>query len=387
MVRVGFAVGSWQVISLAAALDEAADRPGGEPCEDHLVLYETAEIGAALASAMREVAASVRPWRRVIEAFDLFRGVPRKPDQRRLDALIARVRERLGLDRIDELWLCWVTRPAEKLIMEAYPDARVMLYEDGLTSYLPMACPLRDADLGDAIVAIAPKPVRRWLDAKRPARRFRRHRSRLDPAHLRRIDGAWMLLADCWPAPPPLRGVPRHAVTRTTVADKLSACRSIASVAAFEAAVPDRPAVLLLGQTLSRWGALPRDDELAIYDRAMGLALDRGYDVWWKEHPRAREPFYPELAARHPGGRVRRLELPFALPVELVADRLRLAACISGISAALYYLARLCGIDGYTFADELAPHVDGPWAEQNRMVVATLPPMRDLPPAAPRPSA
>ena len=375
IVRVGFAVGSWQLISLAAALD-AAGRG-----DDHVVLYETDVAGPELETAMHAIAATVRPWLGIVDAFDLFKAVPRKPGQWRLDQCIRELRARIGLERIDELWLCWVSRPSEKLVLEAYPEARVMLYEDGLTSYMPQARPMRREPAPAPWLRMAPAPLRRWLDPHAPARRFRRHRSGIDPVHLRRIDGAWMLLADSWPAPSPMQDVPRHPIDQARLAATLRACQTIPSVAGFDAAPRTRPTVLVLGQTLSRWGAISRDDELAIYAGVVALAVERGYDVWWKEHPRSREPFFDDLSAQAPANRLRRLELPYALPIELVAGRLGLVACIAGISAALFTLSRFCGVDGYTFADALEPHVSGQWAVQNRMVRGHVPAVQELPEA------
>ena len=128
--------------------------------------------------------------------------------------------------------------------------------------------------------------------------------------------------------------------------------------------------------------ALGRDDArpgLALYARVIELVVGRGYAVWWKEHPRSQQPFFPELAALAPPGRLRELELPFALPVELVASRLGLAACAAGISTALFYLPRLYDIPAYTFAEDLAPFLSDRWAQQNDLVRRAAPPLRHLP--------
>ena len=382
-VRVGFALGSWQVVALAAALAEADASDGGAICEDHLVLYETVPVSEALRTAMREVGAVARPWHRIVDAFELMASVRRKIGQDEFDALKERLRAQLGLARIDELWLCFLTRAPEKLLMDAYPDAAVHVYEDGLFSYLPQP-PTPDEPDPRSLPwpARLVATLRERLDARRPVRRFRRHKSWLDPRHARRIAGAWMLLADLWPPPQVLAHVPRHAVAPERLRDVLAACRCLPAVAAYALPVLPRPAVLVLGQTLSRWGALSRADELRVYADAIALIVERGYDVWWKEHPRAQEPFFADLAARAAAGRVREVDLPFALPVELVAGRMGLAACVAGISTAIFYLPRLCGIPAFTFADALARVLDGRWALQNDLVRRAATSLSELPVAA-----
>ena len=175
--------------------------------------------------------------------------------------------------------------------------------------------------------------------------------------------------------------------------DTLAACRTLASVAGFRLEPTARPAFLVLGQTLSRWNMLTRAEERAVYAGAIATAIGRGYDVWWKEHPRAIEPFFAELAAGAPPGRLRELALPFALPVELVADRMGLAGCAAGISTAIFYLPRLYGVAAFTFADALAPYLGERWAQQNELVRRSAAPLcalalASLAPSPPaRPSA
>jgi hypothetical protein len=63
-----------------------------------------------------------------------------------------------------------LTRAPEKFVIEAWPDARVQTFEDGLFSYLPRhAAPAEPAGWC--------RDLRDWLDAKRPVRRFRRHKA------------------------------------------------------------------------------------------------------------------------------------------------------------------------------------------------------------------
>ena len=386
-VRVGFALGSWQVVALAAALAEADAHDGAAPCEDHLVLYETVPVSEALQTAMREVGAAARPWLRIVDAFELMASVRRKIGQAEFDALKERLRAHLGLARIDELWLCFLTRAPEKLLMDTYPEAAVQVYEDGLFSYLPQPpTPAEPEPRSLPLPARIPATLRAWLDARRPVRRFRRHKNWLDPRHAGRIAGAWMLLADLWPPPQVLAHVPWHAVAPERLRAVLAACRGLPAVTTYALPVLPRPSVLVLGQTLSRWGALSRADELAIYAEAVALIVERGYDVWWKEHPRAQEPFFADLVARAPAGRVREVDLPFALPVELVAERMGLAACVAGISTAIFYLPRLYGIPAFTFADALARVLDGRWALQNDLVRRAAAPLAALPAASTTPS-
>jgi len=232
----------------------------------------------------------------------------------------------------------------------------------------------------------------RWrerLDARRPVRRLRRWKNALDPRDRGRIADAWMLLGDLFAPPAALAGVRWHAVAGATLGQTIAACASLPAVARVVLPARDtgaRPRVLVLGQALSRFHALPRADEVAAYADAVRHIVSCGYDVWWKEHPRATEPFFAAVAWGHPEGRVRELAMPFALPVELVAGRLGLAACVGGPTTALFYLPRLYGIAAFSFSDAFVGRLSGEWALQNEWFRARIAPLSALPPAAPRPS-
>lgn len=381
-VRLSFVLGSWQVVALAAGLAQAdaeaaaaapSDR-GARPVDDLLVLYETGPVSDALKAAMRDIAGAVRPWRAVVEAWATMASIDRRMSRREFDAARASLRTIVGTDRVDEIWLCRATRAAERLVLDTWPGARVMLYEDGVLSYLST---LPSAAEGDGLLGRIADAIEQAL----PARRLRRWKDGYDPRQLPRIGGAWMLLGDTFGPPPPLAGVPWHAVPDAVLRRVVEGCRAIPAVAAFRPAPTERPAVLVLGQALSRFHAIARDEELRVYADAVGAVVERGYDVWWKEHPRAVEPFFAELAARSAPGRVRELAVPFAWPVELVADRLGLAAVVGGITTALFYLPRLLGIPAFTVAPALVPSLRGNWALQNRLFVERIAPLAALPSA------
>ncbi len=397
-LRLSLALGSWQAVAWGAALSAAddaltADAPADAPDDmpdDVLLLYETGPVSLALARAMRDVAAAVRPAGAVGEAYDLLGDVPRRIGQAELDRRVAGLRARVAAlagwgddaaaaaraaDAVGEVWLCRITRLNERLVLRAFPRARVQLYEDGVLSYLATRegrAPVAD-DRG--VVAALRGPLeRRW-----PALRLRRFRHGLDPQDAARLAGFWSILGGGFALPPALAGVPRHDVPVATLRAAVAACADRPAMRAFTPAPRERPAVLVLGQALSRFHALPRAVEARVYADAVAQVLDRGYDVWWKEHPRAGQPFLDDVARGHAAGRVLPLELPFALPVELVAGRLHLAACVGGMTTALFYLPLLEGIAAHTFAPQLANALTGDWALQNAFIQQRVAPLSALP--------
>jgi hypothetical protein len=151
----------------------------------------------------------------------------------------------------------------------------------------------------------------------------------------------------------------------------------------------DSGRLLVLGQALSRNGVMSRGEEFAVYRDVIDAVLAKGYSILWKEHPRISEPFFDELKVHartrflDAETRLRQLSIPHAFPVELVAERLGLAGCAAGSSAALFYLRRLYGIPCYTFGAALAPRMKGVDLFMNDMIRREVAPLESLPTLVP----
>lgn len=390
MIRVCCCIGTWQLVTLAAALQQISEdlraKSSGdvESFDDYLVVYETAGVSDSFKETLHQMAEAIWPWKKIIWAYDILTSV-RHISQQRFDTLRRTLRERVGVpvNQVDDIWVCWLTRPAEKLVFETYPPARIQLFEDGLISYIPVALAQDREDSGSLKAQI-----RERLDKLLPVRRYRRSRWALDPRHLSRVSSAYLQLTPEAPAPETLASVPRRFVDYHFLHQALERVRPILTTSyladtADDDSVPDR--VLVLGQALSRNGILSPGEELAIYKGIIDTLLAKGYRILWKEHPRISEPFFADLKAHvqkhRPNAeeRLRELSLPGAYPVELVADRLGLAGCVGGTSAALFYLRRLYEIPCYTFGDVLLPYMRGADIFMNDMIRQEVPPLADLP--------
>ena len=378
-------------MTLVAALRQAnGDRGASErSVDDVLVVYETGGATEEFKEVLERMARAAWPWKRIVWAYDLLTGRS-KLSGREIYRTLETLQERVGVPpgEVEEIWVCYLTRPAERLLFEAFPAARILLYEDGLISYIP----LRVAGApGHADPTRSPiKRARDWLRSFRkvtsPVQRFHYHRYELNIQHRARVSGAFLQLDEAEPLPEALASVPRHAVGYERLRSVLE---EVASALDGELAKalplpgesgPNR--ILVLGQALSRNKTMPREAELDLYRSVVERILARGCSVLWKEHPRIDEPFFPELKAYADasgrGDGLQPLRLPPAYPVELVASRLGVAGCVVGTSAAPFYLRRLYGIACYTFSDDLLPWIQGVDVFMSRMVAREAAPLSDL---------
>ena len=396
MIRVCGVFGTWQLITLVASLQQAAqDSASSEEYEDYLLLYETAGVSQEFKETLHNMAEAVWPWKRIVWAYDLLLN-ERRLSQREFDRLCRTIRERLHLsaDAADELWICFLTRPAEKRLFAAFPGASLVLYEDGLMTYLEVPLAPLDSESQSGSFNAFRDFVQKRLEARFSVARFRRSRWDMDSRDQARLRRAYLLLSKNVTLASTLSHIPARFVEDDLVRRALNAAakalpenaeRTWNEGATGTGAASARPRVLILGQALSRNKVMSREEEAAFYRRVVAAVLEKGYVILWKDHPRLSEPFFEELRdfadarQREATGQVTRLNLPHAYPVEIVADRLNLAGCVAGTSAALFYLRRLYHIPCYTFAEELLPRMRGADVFMNDMVRREIPPLDKLP--------
>ncbi len=132
--RFVFVHGPWQLIMATSALRQAAES-GQRRTIDTLVIYSLPDgpLSDSLLEVTRRIAAVVWPWQGVVVLNDVIdwwslRDVP---------GCTSLLRDKLGAAEPDELWVVDVPNNPTKITAEAYPRARIVLFEDGLMSYLP----------------------------------------------------------------------------------------------------------------------------------------------------------------------------------------------------------------------------------------------------------
>ncbi|WP_245321923.1 alpha-2,8-polysialyltransferase family protein [Mesorhizobium sp. WSM1497] len=386
--RICCVFGSWQLLSLVASLRQSTmdgSSPADQEHEDYLLLYETAGVSEHFKTGLAELASKVWTWRRIIWAYDLLTS-ERKYGQLQIFRIHRLIRDTIGLDAssVAEIWACFVNRPSEKILLDSYPEAKIVLYEDGLTSYLPFEMATMSRPPGTRFRRRITAVLIAGLSTISPAFRLRKAADRIERHHLRRVTKFYSLLHEI-PIHDALENVPRFQVGASLMRDVIDeACRDALSGGDEHCRASANPRILLLGQALSRNRIMSYAQEAAIYRRIAEQIVERGYDVVWKEHPRISKPFFPELldavgnVTADANTRIMEANLPHIYPIELVVSRMNIVGCVSGTSAALLYLKWLYGIKTYTFAETLVPLMTGADILMSEMVKAHAEPFSTL---------
>jgi hypothetical protein len=345
MKRLVFVHGPWQLLVAASALKQASRSAGGRS-RDSLVVFSLHDgpLAPPLREAMDRIAPAVWPWHQVVVLDDAIR-----PDLGDARAGVEALRASLPDGPPDEVWLDCLWGASEKAAAEAYPAARVVLYEDGLHTYLAN----EDNHLSVARLFRDPREMYRALRLRVRERR-RPHDLSLAamlPRHLARVAASYLWISLMIRPADYQRRLPWVQLQTQSVRETLAQVAPLVPDAAIDAR--GGPRALLLGHCFSNYGSLDRGVELDLYIGMAAQLQEMGYEVIWKEHPRTRKPFLPEMVEAVPGVRSAPDWGPW--PVELFVERLGLAACASIASTSLFTIPLLFGLPSFSAAARYAP--------------------------------
>ncbi len=342
MKRFILTLGSWQIIMVTAALRQhQISRPSGD--EDYLVLHGT-NHSQEMRHTMQQLAGVLWDWKEIVWIDDLFPSIV-------TTHALPNIRERLigRLEHLypDEIWTCKPFDSDVKAIFEIFPESTIILYEDGLHSYVPQpyAGGLQPVPLGQPLTSI--QQIARWFtyrgDYLATPGIYSRHVARFERAHL--------FLARRLSVPDYIRHATLVNINAELLLESIRLVQRHIDLSIISPPEngPDSGRVLVLGQCFARWNLMDWQEELTLY-RAIILKLyEQGYSVLWKEHPRSAHPFFPSLAQSLSSEQLKKLDIPFTYPIELFINQLDIEACVSAMSTSLFYLSELFRIPAYSF--------------------------------------
>lgn len=376
MKRLIFCPGIGQIMNAAAALDQDHGEERARD-EDTLILFGK-NPRSQYGETMSRIAGAVWPWHAVYWARDLLLWY--FPTRR--FAPIARdiMHQRYGAEA-DEIWVSKLYMDPVNVILYAYPDARVMMYEDGVEEYIPqeITCgPTRWKSVG-----VSGWPGALWREISHWNRRPEcMEADGVCARNIRRIDRMYSYLGRYLGMPPHLADVRMESVD----ADGLKRRYRALSVLAGDdhcapPHIPDlRPKVLYLSQPLATY-SMSEEDEYSLYRYAIPLLNEKGYAVLWKEHPDEATSLAPRLKEEFGNDCLYPLHAERRLPVECLVAGWDLAAVVSATTTSLFILHGLYGLPIYTVADylPLASWRQKPEREVARLYSEKIPGLDQLP--------
>jgi hypothetical protein len=365
--RVCYASGTWQLITLCAALRAHHARFPELAGLETVVVFSGTGTVPALRRTLEQLGGLYQECHRFVWIDDLLSDLDRF-DDREFEAAMRGVRDRIGVDSPAEVWVCYPWIGPDRFLLECYPAARVVLFEDGVLTYTrPWSGAYRLRSTTRETVRFV---ARRLSGDPRAKVRAFRSEARLFGTRRPALVASYLLLGDTLGIPAPHRRI-GYVVDPAVL-------RSVLESIPVDRSTPDRgdgPRALVLGANFSAWNLIRTADELSLYAGIVRQVADAGYDVWWKDHPRVPVPFHPALQEALPDVTVHRLDVDPTLPLEAALLRDPVDLIVAGLSAGLFYTPMIMGpeVRAATFVQAFRPLLQWPWLDVADLIDAHVP--------------
>ncbi len=253
---------------------------------------------------------------------------------------------RLGKKKFNQVYVCKLNVRTEKVILESYPSAKVVLYEDGLHSYVPYPVYKRSfvQDIKDLFKLswVAKLFPRRFpIDFLNNGRIYTRQTSRLQRTYLSLCKE---ISVPDYMKTSEIKEIQSSSLT--FVLKRISS--SIFDHLDDTFLTSEIPTILVLGQCFSLWNVMSWEEELEVYCEIFKKLGNCNSRIIWKEHPRMKQPFFETITSRFKNLDIRLFPFHYSWPVEIFFERMNIIGCISLTSTTLFYSKYKFGIPAFT---------------------------------------
>ena len=363
MIRIFIAHGTAQLLFLAGALSQYHENFSDLQFEDILLLSRQ-NAPENMRKAMFLMAKAVWAWRDIIWIDHLIR--PSSPSYHRdVRTELNRILKDYG--KPNHLWFCMPYEPVAQICMSLFKDSQLHLFDDGLGTYIDIN------SIGKLL--LHPKRLMRFVGTnilKNSVVLRRLFQETIYKYPIKPVTCSHLFLA-------PEITIPDHLQRSPISLVSTSAMRRIIELVKKELAISSLSAnhfphnskrVLIMGQYFSKLNPTWWEKELGIYNAVIKAYQDFGYDVWWKEHPKAIVPFREHL--QRIGSRISVFESNDAYPIELFVSETMFQQTASVSSSSLFTLQKLYGIEPRTFVNLLPFDLPGTLAYANQIIKKSI---------------
>ena len=326
---------------------------------------------------MISIAISVWNWQGIIWTEDLLYTNLPILNSDNFSKVSKTFKRRIPAEVYDEIWLCHLAQNTAKFILESYPEAAIILYEDGLHSYISYE---HIGLLDTATLTITKKLKQQLKKLRRRAEPYNIiNRRGLCQRHLNRLKRVHLSLLKYLPLPEYMNQALIKQITRESIITSIKAIHETIQISNIPTLhnPPDNQ-VLVLGQCFSKWEVISWNEELEIYKNICLILLNNNLIPLWKEHPRVEQPFYDSLVNELPSVKKLDLNFHYSWPIEIFINQLGIKACVAATSTSLFYLQEIFEIPTYTFANEM-PNISNPeFSNMANIVINKIPTINSL---------
>lgn len=382
-IRICLAPGTWQLIMLTSALQQAYINCNDTEHTRNYLVVQGFGLTNQLKDSILKTANHLNDWEKII-IIDEFYESNLVSNYWNFDNLLKHITDRIGIEQADEIWVCKLKGLTERLIFEAYPDSKIFLYEDGLGTYNPLLYGQWEwksvVNQPIIVLKILLKLAKKYLIDELTSYGRSYNSFRISSYHIRRLSGVYLYLAKDIKNQVFFCQKPQFTIADNILISTIKACDCLVDIdsAMGEIFSSVDKCVLLLGQCFALSTFMDFDRELSIYCQVIALLLEKGYTVLWKEHPRVNKPFFPRLAKIYSSTNLKELGIYSTFSIEVMVERINIFACVAASSSSLFYLPKIYNIKTYSCAKEFLPYAKGIVVSDLEFVAKNITPVDEI---------
>lgn len=368
--RIAFVNGIWQLCMVAAAMWQEREQNPHLEYQDFLVIYTRKTGNFQLADFVLKLSQTFWNWQKVI-SIEWSPGSWKTEQPHHQRSCIHSMLHAFDLAQcqIDELWLCKLQFADERLFADSFPVAQIVLYEDGLHTYAPSQYLLKPPEIQLQSPKKSIFTSLFWLQQLTSGEL--KWMKGVKRSHLSRVKTFYSVLGQQLEISAPFRQVSVEYL-QPELLQKFFLHLYHALDCDFYEERSDRKIALFLGSNLSHLHSFPKAIEVQVFAESMQQAIDQGYTILWKEHPRSGNPLFDEIIQKISSDHIIALTAEQKFPIELLLANGSIDLCCSTLSSSLFYLKSIYGTQTVTCVKPLIPYLKGDFRALSELTLAKI---------------
>lgn len=374
MKRAIFVLGTWQLITATASLIQARINENID-CEDFLILYGH-DLSNQLKETMEKLSVVLWHWKKIIWVDDIL-NTQNYTENYKVNVFNI-LRKRIGIKNLNEVWVSKLNNPLEKIIFDTYENSNIVLFEDGLWVYAPQKIYTQELSIK---LFLYPRKlfkfIRSKLFKKNNMLHYKINGIRLD--HIQRLRKAYLFINKYISKPDYLERIQIEQLQTINMRSVIDHIRKSTgpNLLVTKPIKYNQKTFLLLAQNFSKNDMMvKRTEEIECYLNVTKELINRGYYIYWKEHPRTNFDFYNEIIKKLDDRQINyfcKLNVPSSYPIEIFINELKLSGCVSCTSSGLFSIKDLFDIPTYTIVNRIAKFRSRDHREMKKIVLENIP--------------
>lgn len=359
--RFAFVNGIWQLCMVVAAFTQEQQNNPHLYYRDYLILYTRKTSNQKLVDFVETISEKFWNWQGVIRVDWTTSEWNQKLNKDKYSS-VQQILDKFKIaspSLVDEICLCKIQFLDERLCADIFDKAKILLYEDGLHTYAQTQylIELPSVDLTHPKTTVAKyKNLVKGLIVNQ----FDWQHQGVKRNHVKRIKKFYSVLGGEISVSSVLSKIPVESIEPSLLKNLFLELNHRLQCQFYpEISKHNSKTALLLGSNLSHIHYFPRQAEVSAFAHIIQQLTEKGYKIFWKEHPRNQKPLFEDIKQLIPSENIVYIEGEQKIPIEILISENKIDICCSTLSSSLFYLRYIYGIKTITCVRPLLQFLTG----------------------------